>query len=146
MSSESLPLPRNGPVPMITMIVHFGEREEVVRILLDTASTVPLLSRTFSQTKRILVVELPSIRPIQDYAGLEVEGAGRFYSTPLILEYRNHISRVSFEDAPLASDYDAILPRWWLAKHKYDLLASNGRTCHGLHLGGLEARVMTLVM
>ena len=37
-----------------------------------------------------------------------------------------HFSRISFEVAPLASDYDAILPRWWLAKHKCDLLASNG--------------------
>ena len=46
-SSEPIPLPRSGPVPVITMIVHLGEREEVVRILLDTGSTVPLLSRTF---------------------------------------------------------------------------------------------------
>ena len=111
-SPESLPLPRSGPVPVITMIVHLGEREEVVRILLDTGSTVPLLSRTFTQTERILVAERPSIKPIQDYAGQDIEGAGQFYSAPLILQHRHHFSRVSFEVAPLASNYDTILPRW----------------------------------
>ena len=55
------------------MIVHLGEREEVVRTLLDTGSTVPLLSRTFTQTKMIPVAERLSIRPIQDYAGQEVD-------------------------------------------------------------------------
>ena len=126
-SSESLPLPRSGPVPVISKIVYLGEKEEVLRILLDTCSTVPILSRKFTQDKQIPVAERPTIRPIQDYAGQEVEEAGQFYTAPLILQHRHHFSRVSFEVAPLASDYDAILPRWWLAKHKYDLLASNGR-------------------
>ena len=126
-SPESLPLSSSGPVPVITMIVHLGEKEEVLRTLLDTGSTVPLLSRSFTQLKQIPVAERPSIRPIQDYARQEVQGAGQFYTTPLIRQHRHHFSRVSFEVAPLASNYDAILPRWWLAKHKCELLASNGR-------------------
>ena len=126
-SSEPIPLPRSSTVPVVTMIVHLGEREEVARILLDTGSTVPLLSRSYVQNKRITTAERPTIRPIQDYAGQEVEGAGSHYTAPLTLQHRHHFSRVSFEVAPLASDYDAILPRWWLAKHKCDLLASNGR-------------------
>ena len=96
-SPESLPLPRSGPVPVITKIVHLGEKKEVLRILLDTGSTVPHLSRKFAQDKQIPVVaERPSIRPIQDYAGQEVEGAGQFYTAPLILQHRHHFSRVSF--------------------------------------------------
>ena len=126
-SSESLPLPTSGPVPVITKIVLIGEKEEAIRILLDTGSTVPLLSRMFTQDKRIPVAEPPAIRSIQDYAGQEVEGAEQLYTLPKILQHRHHFSRVSFEVAPLASDYDAILLRWWLAKHKCDLLASNGR-------------------
>ena len=61
---ELLPLPRSGPVPVITMIVQLGEKEEVLRILLDTGSMVPLLSRKFAQVKQIPVAERPSIRPI----------------------------------------------------------------------------------
>ena len=71
------------------------------------------------------MTERPSIRPIQDYTGREVEGAGQFYTAPLILQHKYHFSKVSFKVAPLAHDYEAILPCWWLAKHKCDLLASN---------------------
>ena len=126
-SSENIPLPRSGTIPVVTMIICLGEREEVTRILLDTGSTVPLLSQNYARIKLIPVAERLTVRPIQGYAGQEVEGAGIYYTAPLKLQPRHHFSRVSFEVAPLASDYDAILPRWWLAKHKCDLLASNGR-------------------
>ena len=53
-------------------------------------------------------------------------GAGEFFTSHLLLQHRHHYSRVSFEVTPLAGDYDIIIPRWWLAKHKCDLLASNG--------------------
>ena len=112
---------------MIIKIVHLGEREEILRILLDTGSTVPLLSQTLAQAKQIPGAQRLTIGPIQDYAGQEVEEAGRFYTALLISYHRHHFSRVSFQVAPLASDYDAILPHWWLAKHKCDLLVSNGR-------------------
>ena len=58
--------------------------------------------------------------------GQEVEGAGELFTSPLLLQHRHHYSRISFEVAPLAGDYDIIFPRWWLAKYKCDLLASNG--------------------
>ena len=112
-STKSLPLPRSGPVPVITMIVHLGEKEEVLRIVLDTGSTFPLLSRMFTQTKQIPVAKRHTIRPIQDYAGQVVARAGQFYTVPLILQHRHYFSRVSFKVTPLTSDYDAILPRWW---------------------------------
>ena len=126
-SSEHIPLPRSGTVPVVTMIIRLGEREEIARILLDTGSTVPVLSQTYRKAKWIPVTKRPMARPIQDYARQEVEGAGFFYTAPLTLQYLHHFSRVSCEVTPLASDYDAILPRWRLVKHKCNLLASNGR-------------------
>ena len=56
-SPESILLPRSGSVPVVTMVVHLGEREEVARILLDTGSTVPLLSRSYVPKKRVTVDE-----------------------------------------------------------------------------------------
>ena len=47
-STELLPLPRSGPVLVITMIVHLREREEAMWIQLDTSSTVPLLAQKFA--------------------------------------------------------------------------------------------------
>ena len=63
-SSECIPLPRSGTVPVVTMIIRLGEREEVARILLDTGSTVPLLSNSYTQEKRITVAKRPTARPI----------------------------------------------------------------------------------
>ena len=60
-STEPLPLPKSGSVPLVTMIVHLGEREEVLRILLDTGSTVPLLSQIFAQARKIPMAERPSM-------------------------------------------------------------------------------------
>ena len=38
--SESLPLPRSGPVPVVIMIVYLGQKEEILRTLLDTGIIV----------------------------------------------------------------------------------------------------------
>ena len=126
-SSKGLPLPKSGPVPVVAMILYFGEQEETVRVLLDTGSTVPILSLGFVEKKQVPIAERDTKRTIQDYAGQEVSGAGEYFTSPLLLQHRQHYSRVSFEVAPLAGDYDVILPRWWLAKHKCDLQANNSR-------------------
>ena len=126
-SAGGLPFPKSGPVPVVVMILYFGEQEETVRALLDTGSTVPRLSLSLVEQKQITVAERESRRTIQDYAGQEVEGAGELFTSPLLLQHRHHYSRISFEVAPLAGDYDIIIPRWWLAKHKCDLLESNRR-------------------
>ena len=43
-SSEGLPFPKSGPVPVVAMILYFGEQEETVRALLNPGSTIPILS------------------------------------------------------------------------------------------------------
>ena len=67
-SSECLPLPKSGTVPVVTMIIRLGEGEEVAGILLDTGSTVSLLSQSYVKNKRITVEKGPMARPIQDYS------------------------------------------------------------------------------
>ena len=119
-SSEQLPLPNRGPILVITMIIYFREQEQSIRVLLDTGSTVPILSAQFTLEQQVPVAEREIKRTIQDYAGQDVEGAGALFTAPLLLQHRHHCSRVSFEVAPLAGDYNAILTRWWLAKHKCD--------------------------
>ena len=109
------------------MMMYFGEQEQTVRALLDIGSTVPLLSLSMVERHQIPIAERETKRTIQDYAGQEVLGAGEFFTSPLLIQHRHHFSRLSFEVAPLAGNYDIIIPRWWLAKHKCDLLASNSR-------------------
>ena len=126
-SSEGLSFPKSGPVLVVAMILYFGDQEETVRALLDTGSTVPILSLGFVEKHQVPIVERATKRIIQHYAGQEVSGAGEYFTSPLLLQHRQHFTRVSFEVAPLAGDHDIILPCWWLAKYKCDLLASNGR-------------------
>ena len=93
------------------MILYFGEQEQTVQALLDTGSTVLLLSLAMVERHQIPIAERETRRTIQDYVGQEVPGAGEFFTSPLLLQHRHHYSRLSFEVAPLAGDYDIIITR-----------------------------------
>ena len=110
-SSEGLPFPKSGPVPVVAMILYFGEQEETVRALLDTGSTVPILSLGFVEKHQVPIAERATKRTIQDYAGQEVAAAAEYFTFPLLLQHRQYFTQVSFEVAPLAGNYDIILPR-----------------------------------
>ena len=86
-SSKELPFPKSGPVPVIVMILYFGEQEQTVQALLDTSSTVLLLSLAMVERHQIPIAERETKRTIQDYAGQEVPGAGEFFTSPLLLQY-----------------------------------------------------------
>ena len=68
-SSEVLPSPKSGPVSVIVMILYFGKQEQTVRALLDTGSTVPLLSLSMVERHQIPIAVRENKRTIQDYAG-----------------------------------------------------------------------------
>ena len=98
---------------MVTMILHWGtndKREAAIRILLDTGSTVPLLSLAWVASTSIQVVQRSTTKRIENFTGEAVPGAGDYYTFPLLLQHRKHYTRETFEMAPLAGDYDAILP------------------------------------
>ena len=114
---------------MINMILYWGEnKEEAIKVLLDTGSSVPILADRIIKGYQIPVAQRPRNRPIQDFPGIDVDGAGEYFRSPLLLQYHKHFDRVSFEVAPLPKDYNAILPCWWLAKYKCDLQVE--QPCH----------------
>ena len=71
-SSKGLPFSKSGPVPVIVMFLCFGEQEQTVRALLDTCSTVPLLSLSMVEQHYIPIAKRETKRTIQDNAGQEV--------------------------------------------------------------------------
>ena len=87
-SSEGLPFPKSRPVPVVAMILYFGEQKETVRALLDTGFTVHLLSLGFVEKQQVSRAERPTKWTLQDYAGWEVAGAGEFFTSPLLLQQR----------------------------------------------------------
>ena len=124
--TKGLPLPKTGTSPLVNMVLYWGEdRTEIIKVLLDTGSSVAILSEQIAKNYRIPIAKRPSTRPIQDYVGQNVPGVGEHFTSPLLIRHNKHFDRVSFEIAPLAKEYDAILPCWWLAKHKCDLLAND---------------------
>ncbi len=114
--------PKSGPIPIITMILRWGSDSDspkalVIRILIDTGSTVPLLSSSWLKGKSISLVRRVKPKKIWDFAGCLVPGAGQYYTAPLELQHKDHHVREVFEVAPLSNDFDAILPFWWTIMH-----------------------------
>ncbi len=112
------PPPKAGHVPIVDMILHWDGNQAVVRTLLDSGSTIPLLSRTWAELLPVPIAGRSEAQRVNDFAGEAVEGAGKYYTFPMTLQCRKHYSIESFEIAPLAGEYDAILPDWWREKHK----------------------------
>jgi len=99
------------------MVLTIGTQDYRVRILLDTGCSIPLLNW---KTAGKLGVELekhdPPL-PIENFTGQTVEGAGQYYTKPLFLRHRRHVTRERFEVSPMEEGIDIFLPFWWIAKH-----------------------------
>ena len=116
-------LPKSEKVPIIDMILRWSpqtnhnQKEYKVRILLDTGSTVPLLDRSWAEALQVPLIRRPFPKLIENFAGQEVPGAGEYYTAPLELQHRKHLTSEAFEVAPLGSEFDAILPAGWTQLH-----------------------------
>ena len=95
-SAEGLPLPKSGCAPVVNMILHVAERQWTARTLLDTGASVPLLSFAWAMKNGIPFAERPRKRTIYDFGGRPMEGAGDFFTSPLLIQHGSHYSRVSF--------------------------------------------------
>ena len=75
------PLPRAGNVPVVNMLIHWGtndEQSEVIRVLLDSGSTIPLLSLTWVKPLTIPIARRKHPKRVEDFAGNPVQGAGEY--------------------------------------------------------------------
>lgn len=77
-----------------------------------------MISETLCSRYAIPSVQRPVPKIILDVANNPVPGAGEFFTIPLILRHRDHVSSETFEVAPLDDECDIILPFWWMAKHQ----------------------------
>ena len=66
---------------MVHIILNWGEnKEEMIKLLLDTGSSVPILADRNIKEYQIPVAQRLKNRPIQDYAGIDVDGAGEYFT------------------------------------------------------------------
>ena len=85
-ANKNLPLPKIVKIPVLNMKLHYNNLEKIARVLLDSGSSVPILSDTWAIRNQTPVAERENKRPIRDYAGHEVPGSGQFFTSPLPLQ------------------------------------------------------------
>lgn len=114
--------PEVGKQPITEMIIRWGpgdaQKEYTIRVLLDSGATAPLLDKSWTEASEVPLVERRMPKPIEDFAGHEAPGAGRYHTTRLEIQHKKHYVPQASEVAPLGSDFDAILPAWWTERHK----------------------------
>jgi len=54
---------------------------------------------------------------MESYMGEAVKGAGEYYTPPMKLQHRRHLSKEAFAVTPMEKTVDIFLPFWWIARH-----------------------------
>ena len=113
------PLPKNGDRPVIKMTLDWelGKKGNV-RALLDTGSTVPLLSLSRAREWGVPMLARNEPVAIRGFDNTIVTEAGIYFTVPITINQGNHYTAEVFECTPLDANVDIILPWWWMAKHK----------------------------
>lgn len=101
------------------MTLLFNDKEHVVRVLLDTGSSVPIMSVSLARKWKLPLVRRQQAREIWSFDMTKVKEGGRYYTEPLVLRHQqDHYTKLTFECSPLDSECDVILPHWWLQEHQ----------------------------
>ena len=99
------------------MILEEGGKNYRVRVLLDTRCSIPLINQRTVEKLGIPLQRHNLAVPIENFPGQLVEGAAQYYTKPLLLRHRRHVTRESFEVAHMEEGTDIFLPFWSIAKH-----------------------------
>jgi len=99
------------------MMVHQDGKTHQLRALLDTGCSVALINKRTVEKRGIKTKRHQHPRGIENYTGEKVEGAGQYFTKPLLLQHRRHYSWERFEVTPMDPEIDIFLPFSWIAKH-----------------------------
>jgi hypothetical protein len=67
------------------MVIHWANNHHQVRALLDTGCSVPLISRELAGKLQLPLLKHEKAFAIENYTGEAVNGAGQFYTRPMLL-------------------------------------------------------------
>ncbi|KAJ2984544.1 hypothetical protein NUW58_g6005 [Xylaria curta] len=101
------------------MTLLYNQKEYPVLVLLDTGSTVPVLSMDKARQWGLPQVRRKTRRPLTAFNATVDDEGGKYYSEDLIIRHRDdHFSRINFELSKMDEECDIILPLWWLQEHQ----------------------------
>jgi hypothetical protein len=87
-------------------------------MMFDTGTAIPIISSKFIMEYSLLIITHDRPLRINGADGCPLSGAGEAFTYSLLLQYKQHYMRETFEVMPLESEMDIILPCWWMAKHQ----------------------------
>jgi hypothetical protein len=86
--------------------------------MFDTGTAIPIISSKFIAEHSLPIITCHRLLRINGADGCPLSGAGEAFTHSLLLRYKQHYTRETFEVMPLESEMDIILPCWWMAKHQ----------------------------
>jgi hypothetical protein len=95
-----------------------GQKKFYARTMFDTGATIPIISSKFIAEHSLLIITHDRPLRINGADGCPLSGAGEAFRHSLLLRYKQHYTRETFEVMSLESEMDIILPCWWMAKHQ----------------------------
>jgi len=86
------------------MLLHLDGKKHQIRVLLDTGCSIALLNSQTVEKLGITKKKHERTHSIESYTGESVQGAGQFYTEPMLLQHRKHYSKEKFEISPMEAD------------------------------------------
>jgi len=72
---------------MLTMVLKQGQKDHWVGVLLDTGCSIPLINQKTVEKLGIPLRQHDMAIPIENFMGQTVEGAGQYYTEPMLLQH-----------------------------------------------------------
>jgi len=120
-----------GKRPIYSFFIDYDGNYFPLRCMLDLGSTSFVISPEAAKAFSILVVSRPKPVKAGDVSGSQLKTEGLF-TVPLGVSFGNHRSydedTHAFDVIKTSADYDALVPAWYLEKHK-----ARGITTSHLH-------------
>jgi len=108
--------PRCGKRPIIRMILHWGNQKKLVKVLLDTGCSVPLVSQWLAREEDLPWSKREEPAPLRSCSGDVIPGSREEVTEELTLQHRQHFTQKIFDVTPMESEVDIFLPFWWIAR------------------------------
>ncbi|KAJ8069090.1 hypothetical protein OCU04_002763 [Sclerotinia nivalis] len=102
--------PQAGLRPVVLMTLHVKSKQ-AIRVLLDSGSTVPVLSSARVAEWEIPTIERKIPRIMTAFDDSTIADSGKSYTPELTIQHDQHFSQVSFEISKLDDNCNAILPQ-----------------------------------
>jgi hypothetical protein len=86
--------------------------------MFNTGAAIPIISSIFIKQYHLPTINRDTTLRINSADSCVIPGAREVFTHSLMLEYKRHFTRETFEVMPLDRETDIILPYWWMAKHQ----------------------------